>query len=226
MGASVPNAGALFFLRPAFGIIVAMNDSLKEWFVRTEEGKVYGPATLESLVSWAREGRVEPTGFASKDRINWTPLQLVPELEMKWLVETEPGKVFGPFNRQVVISLFRDGSVPSSAKAYRLHEFPVDEDAPPVEKIVEKIVEKEVRVEVPVEKIVEKIVEVEPQARTELVVPEVVEPVDRVPPAKSPGSLFGGLDRDRLAALESAAQRELARGRGLGIKSKLFGRKP
>ena len=76
MGASVPNAGALFFLRPAFGIIVAMNDSLKEWFVRTEEGKVYGPATLESLVSWAREGRVEPTGFASKDRINWTPLHL------------------------------------------------------------------------------------------------------------------------------------------------------
>ena len=238
MGASVPNAGALFFLWPAFGIIMAMNDSLKEWFVRTEEGKVYGPAALESLVSWAREGRVEPSGFASKDRINWTPLQLVPELEMKWLVETEPGKVFGPFNRQVVISLFRDGSVPSSAKAYRLHEFPVDEDAPPVEKIVEKIVEKEVRVEVPVEKIVEKIVEVpvekivekivevEPQARTELVVPEVVEPVDRVPPVKSPGSLFGGLDRDRLAALESAAQRELARGRGLGIKSRLFGRKP
>ena len=228
MGASVPNAGALFFLWPAFGIIMVMNDSLKEWFVRTEEGKVYGPATLESLVSWAREGRVEPTGFASKDRINWTPLQLVPELEMKWLVETEPGKVFGPFNRQVVISLFRDGSVPSSAKAYRLHEFPVDEDAPPVEveKIVEKVVEKEVRVEVPVEKIVEKIVEVEPQARTELVVPEVVEPVDRVPPVKSPGSLFGGLDRDRLAALESAAQRELARGRGLGIKSRLFGRKP
>ena len=234
MGASVPNAGALFFLWLPFGIIMAMNDSLKEWFVRTEEGKVYGPAALESLVSWAREGRVEPTGFASKDRINWTPLQLVPELEMKWLVETEPGKVFGPFNRQVVISLFRDGSVPSSAKAYRLHEFPVDEDAPPVEKIVEKEVRVEVPVEkivekiveVPVEKIVEKIVEVEPQARTELVVPEVVEPVDRVPPVKSPGSLFGGLDRDRLAALESAAQRELARGRGLGIKSRLFGRKP
>ena len=246
-GASVPNAGALFFLWLPFGIIVAMNDN-KEWFVRTEEGKVYGPATLESLVSWAREGRVEPTGFASKDRINWTPLQLVPELEMKWLVETEPGKVFGPFNRQVVISLFRDGSVPSSAKAYRLHEFPVDEDAPPVEveKIVEKVVEKEVRVEVPVEKIVEvpvekivekivevpvekiveKIVEVEPRARTELVVPEIVEPVDRVPPVKSPGSLFGGLDRDKLAALESAAQRELARGRGFGLKSRLFGRKP
>ena len=235
MGASVPNAGALFFLWLPFGIIVAMNDN-KEWFVRTEEGKVYGPATLESLVSWAREGRVEPTGFASKDRINWTPLQLVPELEMKWLVETEPGKVFGPFNRQVVVSLFRDGSVPSSAKAYRLHEFPVDEDAPPVEveKIVEKVVEKEVRVEVPVEKIVEKIVEVpvekivevEPRARTELVVPEIVEPVDRVPPVKSPGSLFGGLDRDKLAALESAAQRELARGRGFGLKSRLFGRKP
>ena len=37
---------------------------------------------------------------------------------MKWLVETEPGKVFGPFNRQVVISLFRDGSVPPSEGSF------------------------------------------------------------------------------------------------------------
>ena len=195
-----------------FGIILAM-DETKEWFVRTESGEVYGPATLESLAAWSREGRIEPTGFASRDRINWTPLQLIPELEMKWLVETEPGKVFGPFNREVVIRLFKDGDVPESAKAYRLHEFPVDQDPPP--QIVEKVVEK----------VVEKIVEVDPPARTELVVPEVVEPVAKTPPVKSPGSIFGGMDRDKLAALESAAQRELSRGRHLGLAAGLFGRK-
>ena len=235
-----------------FGIIGVMNET-KEWFVRAESGEVYGPATLESLALWAREGRIGPTGFASRDRISWTPLQLLPELEMKWLVETEPGKVFGPFNREVVIRLFKDGSVSEGAKAYRLHELPADEDPPPqivekivekevrvevpVEKIVEKrvevpvekIVEKEVRVEVPVEKIVErvveKIVEVEPPARTELVVPEVVEPVDNAPPVKSPGSIFGGMNRNSLAALESAARRELAKGRHLGLAAGLFGRK-
>ena len=217
-------------MQPPFDIIGAMNES-KEWFVRAESGEVYGPATLESLVSWAREGRIGPTGFASRDRISWTPLQLLPELEMKWLVETEPGKVFGPFNREVVVRLFKDGTVPEGAKAYRLHELPVDQDLPPqiVEKIVEKVVEKEVRVEVPVEKIVErvveKVVEVEPQARMELVVPEVVEPVDNAPPVKSPGAIFDGMNRSKLAALESAARRELAMGRHLGLTVGIFGRK-
>ena len=117
-------------MQPPFDIIEAMNES-KEWFVRAESGEVYGPATLASLVSWAREGRIGPTGFASRDRISWTPLQLLAELEMKWLVETEPGKVFGPFNREVVVRLFKDGAVPESAKAYRLHELPVDQDPPP-----------------------------------------------------------------------------------------------
>jgi hypothetical protein len=207
-----------------------MADS-QEWFVRTEDGKVYGPADVASLVEWAKDGRIEPSCFVSSDRINWLPAQLMPELEMKWLVETEPGKFFGPFHRQVVSRLFRDKQVPDGAKAYRLHEFSIDEDPPPVEKIVEvekvveKIVEKEVRVEVPVEKIVEKIVEVEPPARTQLIVPEIVEPSAKAPPPCRPGSLFGGMDRERLAALEAAAQRELAHGKKFGFSAGLFGRK-
>ena len=176
---------------------------LQEWFVRTEDGKVYGPASVASLAEWAKDGRVEPSCFVSSDRINWRPAQLMPELEMKWLVETEPGKFFGPFHRQVVSRLFHDQQVPAHAKAYRLHEFPIDEDPPPVEKIVEKIVE------------------VEPPPRKEVVVPEVVEPTDKTPPPMRPGSLFGGMDRERMAALEAAAQRELARGRHFGF----FGRK-
>ena len=226
---------------------------LQEWFVRTEDGKVYGPASVASLAEWAKDGRVEPSCFVSSDRISWRPAQLMPELEMKWLVETEPGKFFGPFHRQVVSRLFRDGQVPEGAKAYRLHEFAIDEDPPPVEKVVEvekiverevrvevpveKIVEKEVRVEVPVEKvvekvvevpvekIVEKIVEVEPPPRTELVVPEVVEPSAKAPPPCKPGSLFGGMDRARMAALEAAARRELAQSRKFGFSTNLFGRK-
>ena len=84
---------------------------MKEWYVRTEEGSVYGPADVESLVAWAEDGRIAPSSFLSKDRISWTPAQQMGALEMKWLLETEPGKVFGPFNRKVVVSLFADGSV-------------------------------------------------------------------------------------------------------------------
>ena len=182
-----------------------------KWYVRMEDGKVYGPAGIESLVEWATDGRVEPTSFVSQDRKSWRPAQTMPELEMKWLVETEPGKVFGPFNRAVVIGLFKDDGVAKTAKAYRLHEFAVDEDPPPVEKIVEKEVIKEVRVEVP------------PPARTELVVAEVLEPVAAKPPPMRPDSIFGNLGHGGLAALEAAARRELATANRKGHAFGLFG---
>ena len=210
-----------------------------KWYVRTEDGKVYGPADVTSLSLWAQDGRIEPAAFVSQDRKSWVPAQLMPELEMKWLVEVEPGKVFGPFNRAVVIRLSREGELPPEAKIYRLHEFAITEDPPPVEKIVEKIVEKRVevpvekivekivekRVEVPVEKIVEKIVEVEPPPRTEIVVAEVVEPVAAMPPPKAPGAVFKDLGRSQLAALEAAARNELANAKRNRMPFNLFGSK-
>ena len=227
----------------------------RKWYVRTEDGKVYGPADVKSLSLWAQDGRIEPAAFVSQDRKSWVPAQLMPELEMKWLVEVEPGKVFGPFNRAVVIRLSREGELPPEAKIYRLHEFAITEDPPPAEKIVEKIVEKRVevpvekivekivekrvevpvekivekivekRVEVPVEKIVEKIVEVEPPPRTEIVVAEVVEPVAAMPPPKAPGAVFKDLGRSQLAALEAAARNELANAKRNRMPFNLFGSK-
>ena len=166
----------------------------RNWFVKSVDGKVYGPAKISKLVEWAKDGRIEPTGFVSVDRVEWLEACTVDALEMKWLVEVSPGDVFGPFHRELVISLFKDGTVPATAHAYRLHEFPIDQDPPPVEKIVEKevrvevpvekVVEKEVRVEVPVEveKIVEKVVEKE--VRVEVPVEKIVEKVVEVPVEK------------------------------------------
>ena len=209
----------------------------KEWYVRMSDGNVYGPAEVASLVSWAEDGRIDPSSSLSKDRIRWTPAQLMDELEMKWLVELEPGKPLGPYNRKYLVASIADGSLPAETKAYRLHEFPIDEDPPPtivekevikevpvevekivekrvevpVEKIVEKIVEVEKRVEVPVEKIVEKIIEVERPPRTTVVVPEVVEPTGNEPPRRAGGKgMFGDVSRSGLEALEQAARRELA----------------
>ena len=203
--------------------------------MRMSDGNVYGPADVASLVSWAEDGRIDPSSSLSKDRIRWTPAQLMDELEMKWLVELEPGKPLGPYNRKYLVASIADGSLPAETKAYRLHEFPIDEDPPPtivekevikevpvekivekivevpVEKIVEKIVEVEKRVEVPVEKIVEKIVEVEKPPRTTVVVPEVVEPTGNEPPRRKGGTgMFGDVGRSGLEALEQAARRELA----------------
>ena len=167
------------------------------------DGNVYGPADVASLVSWAEDGRIDPTSSLSKDRIKWTPAQLMGELEMKWLVELEPGKPLGPYNRKFLVASLADGSLPADAKAYRLHEFPIEQDPPPsvvekevikevpVEKIVEKEVIKEVpvevekivekRVEVPVEKIVEKEVIKEVPVEVEKIVEKIVEvPVEKI----------------------------------------------
>ena len=151
-------------------------NGIKEWYVRLSDGKVYGPADVASLVSWAEDGRIDPSSSLSKDRIEWTPAQLMDELGMKWLVELEPGKPIGPYNRKFLISSHAEGSLPDRAKAYRLHEFPIDQDPPPT--VVEKIVEKEVIKEVPVEKVIEKIVEVE--KRVEVPVEKIVEKIVEV----------------------------------------------
>ena len=160
----------------------------KNWYVRSQDGKVYGPTDRETLVVWAGEGRIEPSGFVSQDRKSWVPAQLMPELEMKWVVEAEPGKFFGPFNRQMVVRLAAAGSIPEGAGIYRRHELAVDKDPEPVrvevpvEKIVEKIVEKVVVKEVPVEKVVEKIVEKRVEVPVEKIVEKVV--VKEVPVEK------------------------------------------
>lgn len=183
-------------------------NGVEEWYVRSADGKVYGPTDRETLKVWSREGRVDPSGFVSHDRRQWIPAQMMPELEMYWVVEAEPGKFFGPFNRAVVIRLAATGEIPKQAAIYRRHFLAVDKDPEPVvvEKIVEKIVEK--RVEVPVEKIVERIIEVEPPPRTAITESVTLPTESSLPPTQLGG--FGKVDRERLAALEVAAQRELA----------------
>ena len=199
-----------------------------KWYVRSEEGSVYGPADTGTLVSWAEEGRINATGFVSRDRKSWIPAQLMDELQMKWVVEAEPGKFFGPFNRVFLVKIHKAGEVPEGAKIYSRHDLPPDQDPEPVkvevpvevEKIVEKIVEKRVevpvekivekRVEVPVEKIVEKIIEVEPPPRAAIVDNEAASATGAMPPPIAMGGIFKGADRARLEALENAARRELS----------------
>lgn len=221
----------------------------KIWYVRSPDGNVYGPADRDTLVVWAGEGRVDPAGFVSHDRKSWLPAQLMPELEMKWVVEAEPGKFYGPFNRRMIIRLAEAGSIPQGANIYRKHELAVDKDPEPVrvevpvEKIVEKVVVKEVPVEkvvekvvvkevpvekivekvvvkeVPVEKIVERVIEVEPPARMAIAGGEIAPAAAAQPPPAAIGGIFKNVDPARLAALEMAARRELAAAKGSGARA-------
>lgn len=152
----------------------------EEWYVRSPDGQVYGPTDRASLVEWAGEGRIEPAGAVSRDRRTWILAPRMPELEMDWVVETEPGNYFGPFNRKVVARLTESGAIPEGSAIYcRQNPARTKKRAParkssqaPVEKVVEKIVEK--RVEVPVEKVVEKVVEKRVEVPVEKIVEKIV----------------------------------------------------
>ena len=158
-------------------------ENAREWYVKTADGNVYGPADVASLVKWAEDGRIDYSVSISKDRVSWSPAHLMLELAMDWLVEVEPGRVLGPYNRRYLIASHREGAFPPETRIYRRHEFAVDVDPPPrvMEKVVEKIVEKivEKRVEVPVDRIVEKIVEKKVEVPVEKVVVKEV-PVEKI----------------------------------------------
>ena len=176
MGFEKPQAP--FFCPRRFGIIRAMENA-REWYVKTADGNVYGPADVASLVKWAEDGRIDYSVSISKDRVSWSPAHLMHELAMDWLVEVEPGRVLGPYNRRYLIASHREGAFPPETRIYRRHEFAVDVDPTPrvMEKVVEKIVEK--RVEVPVDRIVEKIVEKKVEVPVEKIVVKEV-PVEKV----------------------------------------------
>ena len=156
-------------------------DNAREWYVKTADGNVYGPADVASLVKWAEDGRIDYSVSISKDRVSWSPAHLMHELAMDWLIEVEPGRVAGPYNRRYLIASHREGAFPPETRIYRRHEFAVDVDPSPrvMEKVVEKIVEK--KVEVPVEKIVEKRVEVPVDRIVEKIIEKKVEvPVEKI----------------------------------------------
>lgn len=91
-----------------------------EYYVRGADEKVFGPVAMKTLVEWAGDSRIDPTSAVSSDQKSWIAAPLVPELEMFWLVETEPGTFYGPFNRRVVDSLMESGTIPHDARLYML----------------------------------------------------------------------------------------------------------
>ena len=98
-----------------YGIISAMD----KWYVKSTQGKVFGPIGLDDLRQWVREGRVEPLAGISSDLKNWMLAPLKPELEMDWVVENNPGQFYGPTHRAVIDDLVASGSLSPDARFYQ-----------------------------------------------------------------------------------------------------------
>lgn len=92
----------------------------RRWMIRDAEGKLFGPATMETLVKWARDGRLaaEQSISPEDDGVKWDPVDTVAEFEMDWAAELAPGKFFGPVNRDAMKEFIRTGDVPEDVAQF------------------------------------------------------------------------------------------------------------
>ncbi|MDE0839723.1 MAG: hypothetical protein OSB41_11815, partial [Kiritimatiellae bacterium] len=83
------------------------------WFLRLDDGKVFGPVPLTELLQWAVDCRIGPEHQVSLDKKDWKSASEVDELRMQWKVKLEDGEFFGPVNLFAVSQLIQDGVVGS-----------------------------------------------------------------------------------------------------------------
>lgn len=88
------------------------------WKVRAEDGSIFGPATMATLLAWARDGRLSATHVISQDGSKWTPVASHPELSMDWIAEISPGSFYGPIHKDAMEELVRDGTISADAPRY------------------------------------------------------------------------------------------------------------
>ena len=89
------------------------------WRVRTDKGDIFGPADIETLKAWARDGRLAPTNEIADDGQNWTAVTSLRELEMDWVAEVTTGSFYGPIHREALAELLREGSIGAAAPVFR-----------------------------------------------------------------------------------------------------------
>lgn len=107
---------------------MATDKKEQTWKVRAEDGTVFGPATMATLLAWARDGRLAASHVISSDGAEWTPVASHPELAMDWIAEISPGKFYGPIHRDAMDELISSGNIPKDVPQYVRARTP--DDAP------------------------------------------------------------------------------------------------
>lgn len=68
------------------------------WYVRSEEGEIYGPVSLSVLRGWAAEGRLGPHEDVSSDQDTWQAAPMLADLDLVWSIRLDDDHVYGPFH--------------------------------------------------------------------------------------------------------------------------------
>ena len=81
------------------------------WFLKIDDGSVFGPVPAADLRNWAEQGRIAPGNQISKDKKSWILAEDLPDLDMRWMVQLSGDTVYGPLNIKALGDLVRDGTV-------------------------------------------------------------------------------------------------------------------
>ena len=87
----------------------------RQWYLRIDGERVFGPKPLDDLIDWARQGRIAPGHEVSDDKRAWIRAEQLPALGMTWMVELPDGSFYGPLNGQAVLELANEETVTPDA---------------------------------------------------------------------------------------------------------------
>ncbi|MDA0322369.1 MAG: hypothetical protein O2923_06585 [Verrucomicrobia bacterium] len=81
------------------------------WFLKTDDGSVYGPVPFDELNTWAAQGRIAPGNQLSSDQSEWIAAESLAELDMVWVIEVAQDSQYGPLNMHALPELVNDGMI-------------------------------------------------------------------------------------------------------------------
>lgn len=84
---------------------------MEEWYLKLQDGSVFGPINLATLREWAAQGRVSPDDTLSSDGDRWKSPHELAELEMHWIVELPDATTYGPISIGVVALFLEEGRI-------------------------------------------------------------------------------------------------------------------
>lgn len=116
-----------------------MDSDKTSWMIKNAEGQIFGPASLETIKEWAAGGRIGPLDEISTDKQSWQGVRTLPELELHWVAEIEPGSFYGPVHRRALEELVQQGVVSDTAVLFKLTTIATDNQSQSLQQEVKQL---------------------------------------------------------------------------------------
>lgn len=93
-------------------------DTQSTWYLlKNEDNTLFGPVPFSQLRQWAAAAQISPLDKVSTDQVNWNRAPTYPDLHMDWLVQPNPGQLYGPTTIGALREFIRAGEINADSVA-------------------------------------------------------------------------------------------------------------